>query len=172
MKTSSGVDGLTPELADAIFLAASRGMRLPKAARSCGVSTFKWSRWRRFAEEGRAPFAEFMAEGQRREASLIDRALQVVERSLDSEIPDAKLACWLMERLAPETYSVNVRATLKSTLMGLTNALRSEFRDQPEIMQRILTAMRRAQDADSEDIESTSAAATIPEVDEDSAATH
>jgi hypothetical protein len=166
------VEGLTPELAQEILRKSSSGMPIARAARTCGVSPQRWARWRKFAEQGRAPFEAFFARAQEEESSLVSKALVVVHDALQGETPDPKLACWVLERQMPAEFNPTTRATLKSAMAGLVNALRSEFANEPQIMRRVMTAMRRAQDVDSDEAEVANTTPATLDEDADAAPTH
>ena len=151
--------GLTPELARDIIRKATNGMPIAKAAKSLGVTPQRWNHWRKLGDAGTAPFAQFFERAQKIESSLVEKALAVVHEGLEikEDVPlDTKLACWVLERQMPQEFHPNTRAVLKSTLNGLVIALRGEFINEPQIMQRVMTAMKRAQEIEPEDAETLS----------------
>jgi hypothetical protein len=165
--------GLTQELARQIIEKSSKGVPLARAARSLGVTPARWVTWRRLADQGDSPFAQFFERAQRAESILVDKALDVIEAGLDVDNPaglDTKLACWVIERQMPQEFHPNTRAVLKATLNGLVVALRSEFANEPQLMQRIMTAMTRAQEIDADESETITQDSVLADI--DAATTH
>ena len=95
---------LTPAVQETICNAIRMGNYLVTATRAAGVSIDSLQRWRRYGEEGRQPFANFLAAVQRAETDCETRLVQIM---YDAAPSDYRAARDMLTRRFPERWAQN-----------------------------------------------------------------
>ena len=95
---------LTPAVQETICKAIRMGNYLVTAARAAGVSIDSLQRWRRLGEEGREPFASFLASVEQAETECETRLVQIM---YDAAPQDYRAARDMLRMRFPERYAPN-----------------------------------------------------------------
>lgn len=97
---------LTPAVADAIVELLRAGNYYCTACAKAGVTPHTFIRWRRLAEEGKQPFADFWLRCCQAEAEAEAKALDIV---ITSAFTSWQAAAWYLERKYPDRWSLRNR---------------------------------------------------------------
>jgi len=95
---------LTPAVQETICNAIRMGNYLVTATRAAGVSIDSLQRWRRLGEEGRQPFADFLAAVEQAETECEQTLVKIM---YDAAPQDYRAARDMLTRRFPERWSQN-----------------------------------------------------------------
>jgi transposase len=123
---------LTPELHARIVKMVRDGNFRTTALKACGLSKNVIRNWEKAGEEGREPYAAFMADLQQAEAESETELLSEVRNARPQVVgvsgPDlwqARLA--VLERRFPNRWSARVRTTVDEELSALMKRLEAKL---------------------------------------------
>lgn len=112
--------GCTPEVQAVILDALEKGNYRQTACALAGIHRHTLQNWEKWGEEGKAPYADFLAAMQRAEATAETSLVEVVKVAATGWQGSA----WLLERRWANRWSQRVRTVVAEEVANLTESVR------------------------------------------------